>query len=214
MIIDNSIDLDKVVTWQYDNSPNLVGIVDFVKQFFIEAVGDVWNGRIEDLDLAGEGVSDYALTVWGKLLGVRWPALNNGTDDLGILDKEAYRRILLAHFRFYAGDRTSAAMKTYCETINGGEGIESPFWYVDNMDMTVSFTFDGTPEEGDATMEGIKFLVDNFGLFSDVIGVHPSGVGYGGDFDGKFFTIWRTGTGSSNADTANFTPSQKGIFHW
>lgn len=213
MIIDNSIDIDKVVTWQYDNSEHLVGIVDFIKQFFLEAVGQVWDGRIEDLDLANGDVSDYALTIWGKLLGVRWPALVSTSVFKGSLDREAYRRILLAHFRFYAGDRTPAAMKTYCETINGGEGIESPFWYVDNMDMTVSFTFDGTPEEGDSTMEDIKFLVDNFNSFSDVIGVHPSGVGYGGDYDGKFFSISHGGSNTTDK-ISNFKPSEKGIFHW
>ena len=36
--LDNSIssELDKVITWQYDNATNLIAIVDMRKEFFTE----------------------------------------------------------------------------------------------------------------------------------------------------------------------------------
>ena len=71
--LDNSIssELDKVITWQYDNATNLIAIVDMMKEFFTESTTKFWDNwpvDVVNIDTA----NDFGLCVWGKLLNVPW----------------------------------------------------------------------------------------------------------------------------------------------
>ena len=71
--LDNSIssELDKVITWQYDNSANLIAIVDMMKEFFTESTTKLWDNwpvDVVNIDTA----NDFGLCIWGKLLNVPW----------------------------------------------------------------------------------------------------------------------------------------------
>lgn len=71
--LDNSIssELDKVITWQYDNATNLIAIVDMMKEFFTESTTKFWDNwpvDVVNIDTA----NDFGLCVWGKLLNIPW----------------------------------------------------------------------------------------------------------------------------------------------
>ena len=71
--LDNSIssELDKVITWQYDNATNLIAIVDMMKEFFTESTTKFWDNwpvDVVNIDTA----NDFGLCVWGNLLNIPW----------------------------------------------------------------------------------------------------------------------------------------------
>ena len=85
--LDNSIssELDKVITWQYDNAANLIAIVDMMKEFFTESTTKLWNNwpvDVVNIDTA----NDFGLCVWGKLLNVPWLETYTVTPDQMVSD--------------------------------------------------------------------------------------------------------------------------------
>lgn len=200
--IDNSVgaDLDSLVTWQYDNAPHLTGLVDLLKDFFTNAVS-VPMGKI--LGLAGlkELDDDWALNVWGRLLGLPRPQLTIGSDTV-YLSKNRYRDLLLARYRLLCGDASTDEYVKYVKSVFGGNAS-----FKDNFDMTVTVTWE--TEETAANRE-LRALYDQY---LKKIMLLPSGVCLSGDYSYRLFSIAETATTKQDERITNMNPNAGGCLY-
>lgn len=155
--LDNSIssELDKVITWQYDNAANLIAIVDMMKEFFTESTTKLWDNwpvDVVNIDTA----NDFGLCIWGKLLNVPWLKISTGK-----ISSELYRKILKAKVKLLS---RNATIPDYCEFIN--TVFDGKVKVIDGLDMSLKFENNGL--EGEQ-----KSVFDNH---MDVIIAYPSGV--------------------------------------
>ena len=93
--LNNSVeaDLDRTITWQYDNAVRLIASIGILKDFAAQSTAAYWDGwkdKVVDINTA----DDFGLSIWGKILNCPRPTLTGGT-----LSTEVYRRILKARFR-------------------------------------------------------------------------------------------------------------------
>lgn len=162
--IDNAIDteLDRCITWQYDNATNLIGVINTLRDFFNQSTKAMWDGwrtDVADIDNANE----FGLSVWGKLLDCRRPILVWGQPAVQqILDKEIYRKILKARFQLLG---KNASMKSYCEYLYAVFGGRMKC--VDGLEMNLTFS-----QVSGITLEEIALIQQA----PDVVFVYPAGV--------------------------------------
>lgn len=65
---DFSVDLLKALLWQYDNAPNLQGLLAYREQFYVTNQKEFWENWIRDVfDL--RTANDFGLQVWSIILG-------------------------------------------------------------------------------------------------------------------------------------------------
>lgn len=138
--MNNSIkdELNRVITWQYDNSTNLIAIVMSLEHYYEESTEKFWDSWVDDV-VNIDTATDFGLAVWGNILGVkRFVRTASGEP----VSTELYRKILKARAKLLDGN---ASMKDYCEfayEIFGDKVIVS-----DGLDMSLTFADDGLDGE-------------------------------------------------------------------
>lgn len=205
--INNDIgaDLDALVTWQYDNADRLTGIVDLLKDFFTKAVTVPMDGQLtlaglKDLD------EDWALNIWGVLLGLPRPQLSYGGESHQ-MSTENYKNLLLARYRLLCGNASVKEYVEYIKTIFLGNAS-----FHDNMNMSASVTWNETaPETGE-----LKALYDTY---LDRIMLLPTGVYLYRDFSYHLFTISKVAMTSQDPQDERVTnmnpdPDKRGCLYW
>lgn len=170
-IIDNSDhgDLERAITWQFDNAPHIIGIIDAIKSFYDQSTKDFFDGILAKVNITdADSVDDYGLALWGKILNVARPMLKYevGTEDeySEVMSSEFYRRILAA--RILLLEKT-ATVPDYIEYVKNifGDRIS----VVDGEDMSLTFTLKDGEELTDEESAAIT-------QFPDVVFAFPSGV--------------------------------------
>lgn len=201
--INNDIgaDLDALVTWQYDNAANLTGIIDLFKDFFGKAVTGPMNGQLALAGLADLN-EDWALNIWGILLGLPRPQLTYGGTSHQ-MTRTNYRNLLLARYRLLCGNASVSEYVEYIKTVFQGNAS-----FHDNMDMSVSVDWNETaPTDGE-----LKALYDTY---LEKIMLLPTGVCLAGDYSYKLFTISSVSTGTPQDDrVTNMNPDDGGCLYW
>lgn len=108
--LSNAIAERAVILWQYDQSPNLIGLIDGLNGISERTVTDFWDyfaEKVMDIDNADE----FGLEVWGRLLGLPRPTIGYrgaasetgeydeyGTWAMRKISDDLYRRLLKGRF--------------------------------------------------------------------------------------------------------------------
>ena len=166
-----SLDLDKVITWQYDQSPRFVSMIQMMDRYaeagsssfitkFIEYVISINNSGGDSDPFSGAG-----LNIWGEALGFPRPIVNGNP-----IGDDAYRRILVARMRMMFSDATGEATRRFMYDVFGGGAS-----LIDNMDMSVTLVADSNAID-DADLRSLA-TNSEIGKILEL----PAGVGIGGN---------------------------------
>lgn len=180
--IDNSAngDMKRVITWQFDNASKLRDTIYIFRDFFnasIKNVADKVESVVNFADV--ETADDYALSIWGRLLGVDRPTvLVNGVETP--LLTEAYRKLLVARFRLLNSDASAVAYGDFLTALFGNS-----VQITQDGGMALKFSYTGTaPSEGNTEEYHLyRLFIDK----PDAIFVYPAGVKDDTKSDGPVF---------------------------
>lgn len=184
--IDNSLDIMKVVPWQYDNSPNLISLltkkVDWYKENYSE-FWDSWERDVFNLDTANE----FGLNVWSiildlplytrddsrprnhpsfgfRLFGINFDQVNSNfaveSNVFKNLTTEQRRQLLRLRWYNITSDGTMASINQALYAVFGNK-----VYCLDGGDMTITYIF---------TEPFPEIMMNLFGQFN--ILPRPSGV--------------------------------------
>lgn len=171
-VIDNSDqgDIERSITWQYDNAKNLIGLIELYKSFYDESTKDFFDGILSKFDLTkpigttpGDGI-DYGLSVWGKILGVARPFVTV-SNVRKTISSDFYRRILLAKLRLLSKDATIPNYIWYVNDMFGTGNVT----VVDGKDMSLKFV----AKSGNSLSDEEKAAIEQI---PDIIFTFPAGV--------------------------------------
>lgn len=183
-----SYDLSPVILWQYQETTNLKGLVQYQQTFLDTAITEfvgTWNKNFLNLQTA----TTDGLAVWGQLLGVPRPLYQNAEGETVVLTDDAYRLLLQARVYLLTFDGSAKALNNFFKILFP----KSQVVIQDNYNMTVSIQFlDGIPE-------GYEILFR--APFVDTFLPRPSGVQY---LIGSGTTDWEHTFGFEGQETAGF----------
>lgn len=167
--IDNSAngDFRRVITWQYDKAPRLIGLVLLVQAIYKATVEDPWNNFLSStMDM--DNLSAFGASLWGVNLGIVHPEYNDGTSMVKISDDYFGRilsgRMVLLPSSYSMYDITKFLKKVY------GERVKVRDWNDDQSISTMTLHFSAT--ESDLSAEELYLLQNN----PDVALCHPAGI--------------------------------------
>lgn len=177
-IIDNSCEkeLNKCITWQFESSEKLIGIVQTAIDFSNNYIRDFWDSYITDIANI-DTATDFGLSVIGMKLNVPRPIVLIG-DVRKSISTDLYRAILKARVKLLEGNGSIAGYKEYIASVFGVDNI----MVVDNLDMSISFAINITntlSDEQKAVIEQCK----------DIIFAYPAGVRTNDVGDGIIFGL-------------------------
>ena len=170
---DFSIDLAKVILWQYSDAEKLKAVVNNEQVFMDTAVTKFWqdfNKNIFNLATC----NTFGLELWGKLLGVARPTYIDHGTEYEYTD-EQYRLVLRARIYLLTFDGSARALNEFFYMIFP----EYPVVITDNLDMTVDISFANEPPQE------IKTVLTN-SLFLP----RPSGVQYNINWQVDYSTVF------------------------
>lgn len=183
---DNSIDLMKVVPWQYDQAPNLISLLTKKQEWYKENYSDFWDDwekNVFNLDTA----NDFGLNVWSIILdlplytrddsrpldhpafgfskfGVNFDQPNSqfaiGSNAFKNLTLEQRRQLLKLRWYNITSDGTMACINQALYNVFG-----TKVYCLDGEDMTITYIF---------TEPQPEIMMNLFGQF-DIL-PRPSGV--------------------------------------
>ena len=174
--LSNSVSSTAAILWQYDHAPNLIALIkkwNGLAKLIVEDFWDYFADRVFKIDKfdANDGnepcADEFGLAVWGNLLGMPRPkvlATENNTTVERPIDTELYRRLLLAHFFILHVPATAANFNEYLRIAFPGKQCH----VVDNLDMSMSYVFDGLDDGSDA-----ELLVNQH---PDLVCLYPAGI--------------------------------------
>lgn len=182
---------DSVITWQFDQAPNLCGLITALADIFQATTADFWDdwlSNVTNIDTA----NDFGLSLFGAILAFPRPTVTVG-GTTATISTSLYRTILKARFKLLDGNSSVSDYCEYCNSIFGGD-----VQVVDGLDMTLSFTDNGLTADTE-----LKELFDNY---YDTLFIYPSGVRE--EVTGvKFF-------GFDNGTNTDIAPFRGGVFTW
>ena len=177
-IIDNSCEkeLNKCITWQFESSEKLIGIVQMAIDFSNNYILYFWDSYIKDIANI-DTATDFGLSVIGIKLNVPRPIVLIDNERKSI-STDLYRAILKARVKLLEGNGSIAGYKEYIASVFGADNVT----VVDNFDMSISFTINSTntlSDEQKAVIEQCK----------DIIFAYPAGVRTNDVGDGIIFGL-------------------------
>lgn len=117
--IDNSIydEMRQVITWQYDNATNLIGVILIIQSFYDSAVKIPWD-RYREHIFNIISADSFALSVWSVNLGFRRPNYVSEDNTLPISD-DYFRRLLCGKMFLTASCYSMHDISRYLEIVYG-----------------------------------------------------------------------------------------------
>lgn len=168
-----SIDLSKVILWQYDEAERLKTLVAGEQKFMDEAVTKFWDDfNVNIFNLAT--CNTFGLELWGKLLGIARPTYLSG----GVVHEytdEQYRLVLQAKIYVLTFDGSAKALNQFFKMLFP----DYPVVIQDNYDMTVDISFATEPTND------IKIVLSDENFLP-----RPSGVQYNFNWAIDYTTIF------------------------
>lgn len=164
-------DINRAISWQFDNAEHIIGIIGLFKSFYDESTKDYFDSLMAKFDLTKEIVGgipdegvDWGLSVWGKLLGVKRPFVTvDGSQTM--ISSDFYRRILLAKVRLLSKEATVPNYIGYVTDMFG----EGNVTVVDGKDMSLKFA----AKDGNTLSQEEQLAILQV---PDIIFSYPSGV--------------------------------------
>lgn len=149
-VIDNSAqtEIGKVVLWQYDNAPNLLGMINILSTFYDASTKGLWDfyyKNVANIDNAsGDDGSDFALSVLGSLLGVERPTVNGSP-----MSRQQYAAFLKGYAQLMSSDFTVSDINKYLRVVFGYDELgRNKIFVTDGYDMTIHYhPNDGTSDD-------------------------------------------------------------------
>ena len=133
---DPSIDFSKHIFWQYNNAPNLKGLIDAKQEWYQENQVDFWENWISNV-INIQNANDYGLAIWGALLQIPRSYMVNGTSTT--LTTKQYSKLLLARLRIIKMRGTIPEINKLLKFLFGEYGKA---YVIDNYNMTMTYRFD------------------------------------------------------------------------
>lgn len=179
------IELSDYNIWQYDNSPNIKGLIEEYQLFLDTYHTDFWENWyniVFNLDTA----NGFGLVIWGKILGFNL-GISIGRSDWVPFGFAPYRR---AFYQATFGTDSSSgvilteqqarvALKLQWWRLTGTNTIPEAnqivnsilseyvgsIYIVDNLDMTATYIFENQPENW------LSYILDTFDILPRSAGV-------------------------------------------
>lgn len=145
----SSQEIERAITWQFDNAQKLVGIIHLIKDFTKKANEDFWDVYKDVLNLFNSDSTDeFALSVWGNILNIARPTIGED-DDATYISASLYKTILKATYDLNNSAYSLADINQYIHTI----GLDDiGFEVSDSGVMSLSY-ITITPEETSTELE-------------------------------------------------------------
>lgn len=124
-IIDNNIstDIKKSIIWQYDNAQKLLAIIKLFSDYAESSTEDLWD-KYRDLisifDNPEAQNDNFALALWGIILGIERPSWTNTTITPNVtapISNELYFKILKANFHLYNSRFSTSDIVNYLDEL-------------------------------------------------------------------------------------------------
>lgn len=157
--IDNSVveDMGRVVLWQYDKAPNLLGMLSIIESYFRDSTESFWGKRADDDTYDGwiknvsdiDTANDFGLSVWGIVLGIQRPTVvvDNTTKTVS---QDFYRRLLKGKYWLMRSNFSNYALNKYLSIVFDGR-----ISVQDNQNMSITYSVSGELSEEE------QYLFDN-----------------------------------------------------
>ena len=213
--LDLSVDVLRVLLWQYDNAPNIEGLLRRKQAFYDARQRDFWQNWIRDVfDL--RTANDFGLSVWASILDI--PLYSEGQDSpadypafgfatagpnnnfshanfatsagsFNSLDTE--QRRLLLRLRYYQLT-TSATVPEINQILSALRIIPADSYVLDGQDMTLTYVFTQIPDSRFlSVLEMFDVLPRPSGVSRNILIAPFQSWGFGAFrktfFDGNFF---------------------------
>lgn len=126
-------DLSPVILWQYLEAEKLKSLVDFQQDFMDTAVTDF----VKEFDKSFLNISTAStngLALWGRLLNVGRPVVDNGDGTVTEFSDAQYRAVLRAQIYLLVFDGSAKALNHFLKMLFPN----LPIVVVDNYNMTAS----------------------------------------------------------------------------
>lgn len=136
-----SIDLSKVILWQYDDATKFKEMVASEQLFMDNAVTKFWQDFNKDIFNLST-CNTFGLELWGKLLGVARPTYTDHGTEVEYND-EQYRLVLRARIYLLTFDGSGKALNQFFKMIFP----DYPVIITDNLDMSVDISFANEPPQ-------------------------------------------------------------------
>ena len=166
--VDFTSNVEKSLLWQYENAPNLTGLVKRQQTWFDNNQTEFWNDWVENifnLDTA----NDFGLVVWSIILGLPlfveitpddinkkifgfeefWENYDNGSyssESQGGTVLTLLERRLVLKLRYFQ-IITRGAVTEINENLNRIFAPLGSLYVLDNLDMSCEYVFDFTPSQ-------------------------------------------------------------------
>lgn len=149
-VIDNSAkaEIGKVVLWQYDQAPHLLGMIQMLSSFHDAATKDIWDfymNKVVNIDEASkDDGSDFALSILGALLGIERPTVDGET-----MSRAQYAAFLKGYAELMSSNFTIPDINKYLRTVFGYDTLgRNKVFVTDGYDMTIHYhPNDGTSDD-------------------------------------------------------------------
>ena len=152
------LDLDGVVTWQYDKSPTLLSLLEVMKSLSRATFSDFLNNfknfviDIGNIGTGGDIDSSSALAIWGIVTGLPRPSVMIDGESTPISD-DLYKRLLSARLHQMYSPGSITAIESFISEVFGDS-----VYIIDNNDMTISIiTREGLTDEESALINSDDF---------------------------------------------------------
>ena len=166
----SSLELDRVVLWQYDKSQTFLSLLSVMKSVSDATFSDFINNfisfvvQISNIGTSGSVDASAALAIWGIATGLPRPNVTIDGVSKPISDN-LYKRLLSARLHQIYSPGSLAAVETFIQEVFGN-GV----YVIDNNDMTI-----GIIQVGDLPDEESALLSSNESIESFL--ALPIGVG-------------------------------------
>lgn len=155
---ETALNLDGVITWQYDKSPTLLALLDVMKSLSRATFSDFLNDfknfamDIKNIGTGGEISASSALAIWGIVTCLPRPNVTIDNESVPISD-DLYKRLISARLHQMYSEGSTAAIESFIYDVFGDSVYIS-----DNNDMTISIiTRDGLTAEEQALINSDDF---------------------------------------------------------
>lgn len=170
-VIDNSAktEIGKVVLWQYDQAPHLLGMIQMLSSFHDVATKNIWDfycNKVANVDAAAkDDGSDFALSILGALLGIERPIVDGET-----MSRAQYAAFLKGYAELMSSNFTISDINKYLRTVFGMDELgRNKIFVTDGYDMTIHYhpndgtsSDDGSDSYGDVTLtEEQEWIIEN-----------------------------------------------------
>lgn len=184
-----SVDFQKHIFWQYNNSPNINKYTELKQNWYTENQTKFWQDWVKNV-LTLSTANDYGLAIWGNLLQVPRTWKINGENIT--LDTKMYKTLLIARLRLL---RTRGTVEEINSLLNFLFADSGKAWVEDNQDMTITYRFNFSLTELQLEiLRNLTLLPRPAGVEMEVIAVGNNVFGFNGSnaqpFDQAPFAVY------------------------